>query len=79
MQLFDDGLGIVCGVIVLVLLLNISILLPIIRRGFANPKNPLKEFQSPWHKEQEAINELRSTLLDLEIAIDEEKTTHDAK
>ena len=67
----------VCGVIVLVLLFNLGILLPIFRRGFKVSKNPLKEFRSPWQKEQEAINELRSTLRDLEIAFDEENSIRD--
>ena len=77
MQFSDLGIGAVCGVMLLVLLINLGILLPILRRGFKGSTNPLREIRSPWHKEQEEINELRSALHDLEIALDEENSIRD--
>ena len=77
MQLSDVGIGAVCGVMLLVLLINLGILLPIFRRGFKGSINPLREFRYSWHQEQDEINELRSALHDLEIALEEENSIGD--
>lgn len=77
MSFFENGIEIVCGVIFLVILFNLGILLPILRRGVKNSRNPFRYFRSPWHIEQEAINELRSKIDDLDITLDQEKTTRD--
>jgi len=66
-------------VILLVLLVNFAIMAPLFRRGLKSSSNPLKQIKSPWHDEQEAIDELRRNLIDLDAVIEKENTTHDGQ
>ncbi len=79
MDSFDDGTGIVCAVILLVLLVNFVIMVPFLRRSLKSSSNPLKQIKSPWHDEQEAIDELRRELHDLDAVIEKENTTQDGQ
>lgn len=79
MSFIEDGIGIVCGLLFLVLLLNLGILLPILRRGVKNTGNPFSNFRSSRHIEREAINELRRKIEDLDIAHAQEKTNRNDK
>ncbi len=75
----DDGLGIVCGALILVLLFNLGILVSILRREGRIFENPLKSFRMPWDLEQEAVEELHKSLLDLDHAPDKETTHPDGR
>jgi hypothetical protein len=77
MDFLDDGTGIVCAAILLVLLINLVIMTPFLLRILKSSGNPLKRLKSPWHNEQEAFDELRRKLDDLDPGIEKEKTTCD--
>ena len=77
MDFIDNGMGIVCAAILLVLLINFLIMLPFLRRGLKSSSNPLKQIKTPWHDEQETIDELRRTIHDLDAIIEKEKTACD--
>ncbi|MEJ2551666.1 MAG: hypothetical protein P8Z42_14630 [Anaerolineales bacterium] len=73
----EDGFGIVCGAIVLVLLFNLGILVSILRRGGKIFDNPFKGYRPPWDLEQETAEELRKSLLELDRLPDKETTSPD--
>jgi len=79
MDSIEDGTGIVCAVILLVLLVNYAIMAPFLRRRLKSSGNPLRQIKFPWHDEQEAIDELRRKVDNLDAGIEKENTTHDGQ
>ncbi len=73
----DDGLGIVCGILILVVVFNLGILIPALRRGGRTFTNPFKGYRPPWEVEQEAVDELRKSLLELDHVPDKETQSSD--
>ncbi len=75
----DDGIGIVCAVLVLVFLFNLGILLPVLRCGGKRFENPFKEYRPPWEVEQEAVTELHKSLLELDQGSDKETPSQNGR
>ncbi len=62
---WDKGWMIVCGVLTLVVLFNVGIALAFIRQRGGFTQDALRSLRNPWHKEDDAIAQLRKRVQDL--------------
>jgi len=76
MQHVENGWAIVCGVLLLVLLVNFGLVYPVWRRRGKWFRKPIHGLRFPWDEEEEAVSELHKRVLDL-TTLDMEEPTQD--